>query len=398
MTAPAPRPPVTFRSVMRDPLMALWAGYIFLFPIYIIPSGLPQPADVLIIALTPIVLAGWDGRLSIPAKRAVFALLLFVIYIVIENVFWTFWSGAVSFNLRIGFLMSPLFYIYNGLVFLLALVTYKRRGDLFIEVAVRAVVITAVVNVPLTIILGRSTSLRSSGLFNGSNQLGYYAVLSASILLLGQRRARISTTMVVIGMLACTYLALVSASKAALVSTALIIIFSTVSRLRTVIVTAAVATLLIVTVDPLTDAVDRTIERVTAHGTSNLMEDRGYDRIVNNPEYWFLGAGEGGYTRFEDSTLIKSHELHSSAGTVFFCYGIAGSLLFLWFLFRIVRVAGMRQILIMIPVAAYGLSHQGLRVTELWLFLAMLVVIGQGRLLVKPAAARPRSALPAPVA
>jgi hypothetical protein len=97
---------------------------------------------------------------------------------------------------------------------------------------------------------------------------------------------------------------------------------------------------------------------------------------VNHPAYWILGSGEGGYDRFADTTVIGDHELHSSGGTLFFCYGIAGSLLFLGFLYQVIRVSAFRQLLLILPVCAYSLTHQGLRVTMLWVFLAMFLALG----------------------
>src|SRR5262249_23015217 len=163
---------------------------------------------------------------------------------------------------------------------------------------------------------------------------------------------------------------------AALVSEALIIIISMFSRIRTVLISIAAALLLFFAVPPVSDAVDRTIKRIETDESFGFYEERGYDRIVNNPEYLVFGAGEGGYIRFAENTMIRSHELHSSGGTLLFCYGIAGTFLFLLFLFQIIRVAHMRQIMIVLPTAAYGLSHQGLRVTLFWVFLALMVILG----------------------
>jgi hypothetical protein len=385
----------------RDYALWMWAAYIFFFPIYVFSSGLPQPADILIIALTPIVFRRWNGRLPIAARRAVFALLVFVVYVVASNFLWSILTMTFTINLRFGFLLSPFFYLYNALVFVLALLMYKENGQAFIDMTVRAVLVTCIVQVPMSLALGHSTTLRASGMFNAPNQLGYYAVLSASIILLGQRRARIHAVYIAAGLLACSYLALISASKAALVSTGLIITLSLISRLWTVLLATLVAAVLFVAVDPVSEAVDRTMLRIQTDQSFGLLEERGYDRIVNNPEYWVLGAGEGGYIRFADTTVIQSHELHSSAGTVFFCYGIAGTLLFLLFVFQVVRVGDVKQVLLTLPVAAYGLSHQGLRVTLFWVFLALIVMMGtrqaMSRVKAKPKLPA-RSGEPAPAA
>jgi len=390
----------------RDITLWMWAVFIFFFPIYVAPSGLPQPADVLIVVLAPMTLRKWDGRLPIAPKRAVFWLLIFMVYVTVSNMLWSVFTGTFSTNLRYGFLLSPLFYIYNALVFLIAIVMYKRKGEAFLEMTVRAVLFTVIAQVPISLLFGHSTQLRSSGMFNAPNQLGYFAVLSASIILLGQKRARLSTPIVIVGLLAAAYLALISASKAALVSEALIIVVSMFGRLRTVLIAIVTGLVLFLAVPQVGDAVDRTIKRIETDDSFGFVEERGYDRIINNPEYWVFGAGEGGYMRFAETTMIRSHELHSSGGTVFFCYGIAGTFVFILFMFQVIRVAHLRQVLIILPTAAYGLSHQGLRVTLFWVFLALMVILG-GRtawrpavgVKVKPPAPAPEgSELPAPAA
>jgi hypothetical protein len=123
--------------------------------------------------------------------------------------------------------------------------------------------------------------------------------------------------------------------------------------------------------EPSGDIVDRATGRfeTTADEDSGVsLAGRGYDRIWNHKEHWIVGAGEGAYTRFKSD--IGSHELHSSLGTLFFSYGIVGTSLFASFGFILLRGAGLRGVLQVIPAALYGLTHQGLRFTLLWVLLA----------------------------
>ncbi|HPH64350.1 MAG TPA: hypothetical protein PLF40_01325, partial [Kofleriaceae bacterium] len=225
----------------------------------------------------------------------------------------------------------------------------------------------------------RGGATRSKVLFNNPNQLGYYAILSASLLFLGQVRGWLSTMQAVVGTVACTYLALISASKAALVCIVLVIVIGMLSRIRTIIVTALVFSAFVLVVEPYTHVIERATNRVQNDETAGFFEERGYDRITQHPEYWLLGSGEGGYRRYAGLSVIGSHELHSSAGTLFFCYGIVGTLLFLAFLGRVVVGAGLQTALLLAPAAAYGLSHQGLRFTLLWVLMACVVAIKEAR-------------------
>ena len=387
--------PTSTRALLRDPMLRAWGAFIVLFPIYILPSGLPQPADAILLVLAPLVLQRWSGRLGRPQRRAVFALLAFAIYTTVSAIVWSIWLGTASVNLRVGFLLSPVFYIYNALVFVMGLALYQLRGTRFIEITVRATVVSVLIQVPLSFVFGHHSLLRSTGMFNNPNQFAYYAVLSASIIVIGQRRAGLTAIYSAVGIVACSYLALISASKAGLAATALILIVSLITRLRTVILATVIAGIALLVIDPGGETVNRTFERINTDQSYDFAEERGYDRIAQHPEYWVLGSGEGAYYRYADTGKIGEHELHSSAGTIFFCYGFVGSTVFLWFFFQLVRVAKFRQMLMLGPVVAYGLSHQGMRVTLLWIFLALFVSLAEKGISFRRAP--PRSARPAPL-
>ncbi len=49
---------------MRKPALLTWTIYLVLFPLYIFPSGLPQPGDLLVVLVVPLALQHWNGRLG----------------------------------------------------------------------------------------------------------------------------------------------------------------------------------------------------------------------------------------------------------------------------------------------------------------------------------------------
>ena len=116
------------------------------------------------------------------------------------------------------------------------------------------------------------------------------------------------------------------------------------------------------------------VERVAARFESigkdadDSAEQRGYDRIWLYPEYLLYGAGEGAEERFGE-TAGGDIEMHSTFGTVLFSYGIFGFGLFLLFLWIIFRRAPHRQLVYFAPICLYGLTHQGLRFSLMWVFL-----------------------------
>ena len=113
---------------------------------------------------------------------------------------------------------------------------------------------------------------------------------------------------------------------------------------------------------------------------------RGYDRIWIHPEYLLVGSGEGAYSRFR-SELVNS-ELHSSYGTLFFCYGIVGAGIFTYGLFLICRGARLIMILALVPTFLFSLLQPGLRFTLFWMMLEFL------RCVTRSSLARHRTYLP----
>nr|MBA3821505.1 hypothetical protein [Deltaproteobacteria bacterium] len=344
----------------------------------------PQPGDKLIVLLLPVALIGWyaPGRLGKRAVRAVRALFWFIIYVVFINLFWSLMNDAWSIKSKDGYLISPMFYIFDAFVFLMVLVLYDRYKERFLTLTVKLVLVSVVFQTFMTFVYTRGSALRSAGLFNQPNQLGYFAILAASILLLGQHRFRglpavLTPVQALVGQLCATYLALLSASKAALVSVAILGLVAVINRLRTLVVLGIVAAFFIFVANPFESAIERSTNRISNDQTMGFFEERGYDRLVQHPEWLLFGGGEGEYMRFKETSSIGSHELHSSIGTLVFCYGLAGTFLFFVFLHRVVKGASWTRLMILGPPAAFGLTHQGLRFTMLWVMLGIVVMLNE---------------------
>jgi len=358
--------------VIRDPALFLWSLYILLFPIYIFKSGLPQPGDILVVLLAPAVFLTGSNRLFPAAILPVRAILLFTGYMLLVNLTWTVALDAYALSTKTGFLITPTYYIYNVILFLIALVMYRRYRERFLWLTLQLTLVSVSLQVFISFFFSRG-GIRGEVLFNNPNQLGYFAVLSASILCYGRRQLGLGTVPATIGLLASGYLSLLSSSKAALGATAILIIVGLLSNPRFVVVSVLGALLLLVSSSKVDEAMDRMRTRFATDETAGFFEERGYDRIMNHKEHWFFGAGEGGYKRFKHTTVIGSHELHSSGGTIFFSYGFIGTWLFALFCWRVVRRARPRYVLMLLPAIAFGLTHQGLRFTLLWVLLALFV-------------------------
>lgn len=378
----APRPlhllAEELRLLTRSPALATWALYLFLLPIYIFSSGLPQPGDLMIFPLLPAALTSWNGRLSKVSARPIRSLATFVLWCFLVNYAWMIILGKFALIGKDAFLLIPLFYAYNALILLCVLVLHQRFGEPFLRLTLNAVLVTALVQVAASLVVS-SPGGRHAVLFNNPNQLGLYAMLSANILAFGRRRLGFGALKSAVGLTACVYLALLSASKAALAGSVLLFLIALLNNPRTVVLLAIAMVGLLSFPNPLTRSMERTAMRLGEEQEGGFFEGRGYDRIWNHKEYWVMGAGEGGLTRFKDTSVIGDHELHSSAGTLFFCYGFVGLGMFVAFLLRVIEGATLRNALMLAPAFAYGLAHQGLRFTLFWILIGIFICLKEQR-------------------
>ena len=367
----------TWRQVMREPLLVTWAIYLALIPLYIFKSGLPQPGDVFVLILIPLALRRWDGKLGRDMREAVRALIWFTLWICLVNYTWVLVTGNVTMFGPDSFLLYPLYYVYNASIFLVALVLFRRYGDVFLRVTVAVVIGTVLVQV-LSAMVFRGGAGRGTLFFNNPNQLGYYALLAATLIALTHRRLQLRLVISSIALVCCGLLAVISASRAAAGGIALLLVFLLFSNPKVIVVAGLAAVVAISGVGPIAHAIDASQERVlnrSSHSDRTFFEERGYDRIWRNEKYLVLGAGEGGLSRFDDTAFVKNMEIHSSAGTVLFSYGIVGSILFLVFTWRVIRRAHVRLMVTLVPPLLYAGAHQGLRFTLLWVVLATFVAI-----------------------
>src|SRR5262249_9548312 len=97
------------------------------------------------------------------------------------------------------------------------------------------------------------------------------------------------------------------------------------------------------------------------------LEARGYMRMVENPQYLLLGAGEGGFDRFKGD---KPRELHSGLATLLFSYGPMGSLIFAALLYAVFSKQEKYFLVLLVLILLFGLVQQNIRFSMFWVFLA----------------------------
>lgn len=374
MIAAEVRPPVNhWRLMFQHPGLFLWMLFVLLTPVHVVGSGLPQPGDWLILLLVPVVLIGWKGSLERAGARMVRPLLWFTVWVIVVNYAWAFVLGRWSDPK--DFLIHPLFYVFNAAIFVCSLVLARQHRDAFLRITVDVVYGTIIVLTLWSFFFGRG-DFRSQLAFNSPNQLGYYALLSACVFAIAQRPLGMTRLKGAVGITCCAYLAMLSASRAAVAGILMLLVVLLFSNPRTIIIVSLAAIGLVSLGGPVAHAIEVSQQRYERGKDARLSftEERGYDRILNNPEFLVTGAGEGGYERF---VRVGQHrrELHSSLGTVVFAYGIVGVLLFWVFFWRVVKGSPKRMAMMLVPVLMYTIAHQGLRFTMFWVAIAMFVVL-----------------------
>ncbi len=369
---PAPRSEL--RRLLRRPEVVVWCGFVFCIPFYVFPSGLPQPGDFLMLLLVPLALYGWKGRLPGVFARPFRVLLLFVLWVVIVQYSWAAILGNWGFHGKDTFILFAVYYVFNAAVMLASMILYQRHGDPFLRLTTWFLLASIGVQV-VGSFFTYYNQYRDRVFFNNPNQLGYYAVLAACMMGLLQRKLRLGFWITVSGLLGCLYLGLVSASRAAAGGAAVILVVTLVANPKIVIAAIPLIGGLLLT-GPVARAIEATERRVAVDQFPEMsfLEERGWGRIYDNPEYVILGAGEGGTGRFRDS-VIGTHEIHSSAGMIIFSYGLVGTFLFLWFSWRVLQGSRLAAALMLTPIFAFSFAHHGLRDSMLWMVLAIFLML-----------------------
>jgi hypothetical protein len=361
--------PIRIRRLLRQPVLFVWACYVLLTPLYVFSGGLPQPGDALIILVVPMALVQWNGRLPRMTVRTLRPLLLFTGWVVLVSVAWAvlLWEWGTN-------LLYPLYYIYNTAFFFVAVLLYQRFGTVFLRFTVQLVFVTVLGQVVASFAMVGSEG-RNQLFFDNPNQLGYYALLAACMLAAAHRWLGSSLWASSVGMVCCGYLAVLSSSRSSVAGIAFLLVLLLFANPRILLVAALASVGFTLLDTPLGQSVETLQRRVSEKRNPDMtfFEQRGYDRIWRNKEHVLLGAAEGARWRWRESTRIRTAEIHSSAGTLLFSYGIPGVLLFGVFLVRVIRGVRIREGLLLLPPLFYSVAHQGLRFTMLWVLLALFV-------------------------
>jgi hypothetical protein len=354
-------------------------GVIFI-PIYIFPSGGVQLSDLFFFISLFLFLI--NGKRSLLFSELKYSSKLKYLRIFI---FWTFIVNLIVFIdwMQTNTLLSSVYYVYNYLIMILTLAFFRLSGNSFLTkiyysffISIILVFLVAILN--FDYLFADKYYFRRAVSFNNPNQLGYWALMSMTVLfilkkILSLNKVKYFNVIFALGILMTLYLSIISLSKASTISVIILIILNSVNNFKIMLflsfVTIASFSYIQLEEDNFISRIDKRISDVGKANDDNL-EGRNYDRLWKYPEYLFLGAGEGTIEqRFE-----KDNEIHSTIGTIIFSYGFFGTLSFLLFLFSCIRENKYSFLFFLIPLLLYSITHMGLRTKTFWIILILVII------------------------
>jgi hypothetical protein len=322
-------------------------------------------------------------------------------WILLVNVFFNVYLIMVYGYKKFDFFMSFAYFLLNWLVLLLPLLLYLKYGQRFLQATFYGLLIGVLLPIVLHFAgLSSPVKYRTVLFFKNPNQLGYYSLLAATMVLLIRDQIKgIKPHYFLMLSLGCLYTAFLSVSMAALASVALLFVLDLVSRSKNRV--RNIFSMFVLSV-LIYGAVVSTTQGIAALDMFNIRleskeaatsgrdargseyEKRNYERISNHPEYLVLGAGEGAYERF--ISWDPGNEIHSSFGTVAFCYGLPGTILLLMVIYLSMRHLKFLHQLYAMPIFLYGITHNGLRFSMFWVTIAVFAVLGLHRWIIMQSA------------
>lgn len=357
----------------------LWVVYLALSPLYIFPSGQPQPVDWLGVIWVALVIVGLGVRFTRPVARIVGVLVLAVAWSAVVAVGWY----LLSFEAEV--LRAPLFYAYNVAI-VIALLSIAARDRVAVLRATEGGLFLALTVIMVGLIVTDSDSYRNTSFFNNPNQLGYFGLLAGAMV--GLIADQLGWSLVRMGLFGIAMVAaLFSFSLAALggvvvtVAWALRGVWSRWRRMSWVVmIFVLVATSAALWGEALygTSLLEGW-ERRAVVADSKLeaaLSERGYYRLFEYPQFLLTGAAEGALHRIGPT---MRHEMHSTPGTIVFSYGVPGAVLSGIIILLLWRLGSAQLLAVFVGPIVYGLSHQGLRFTPLWLVAALYLVVVTSR-------------------
>lgn len=362
-------------------VLFLFCLFIILKPFYFWSSGLPQISDgvLLLLIIFYIFKNKFRIKFSKESKLFIYAGLGFVLYVILINTVW-----SLMLDEKFELFKTSAFYIYNFLASLMVLILYHEYHNFFYKYMYISFLISTFIQLTIYLISGKFDGTRALVFFNNPNQLGYHNLLVLGFLILISQRQKINPWWFISSVIATLILCFSSLSKAAIFSYSGLLVFFLFIKIitkkfdkRAIIYLVIIILILsmkyysskeIIISNQLYKSVMYRVSRIGLDTDDNF-SGRGYDRLVNYPQYLVFGSGEAEFSRFGYDI-----EIHSTLGNILMSYGIIGLFLYVTSIMIAIMSNRWRDSYIVFYIFLYGLTHNGIRNTLLWILVALVSV------------------------
>lgn len=361
--------------------------YMVLKPFYLFSSGLPQISDMFMALCAVFFLLRDRGKVILPGEYVGW-IKAFMVTIVFQSAIQLVWWIGLAEN---KMLLFAAYYVFNFIVAYVCICIGKKIGIEKLKLAICKGCFYSILITSMGFLVHRGSGLRSTGFFNNPNQLGYYALLLATIIAFFPDTLPKWQNMVVIVLSLLTNV--MSLSKASILGFAgLALCFAIWGRKGNTPKQIIVKILLLLAIvggalwffysDSSLILENRTLSslrsRILYMGMekdSSFGEGRGYDRVWEMGIHFIWGMGEGAYSRFE---TLTGKEVHATYVNTLVSYGVMGLAAYGYLMLKPMAAKGktIRNIACFSGVLLYFFTHNGIRNTLLWILIAVVIQEG----------------------
>lgn len=354
--------------------------YVFLKPFYFFSSGIPQPADLLLVIVFIPFLYSLDINRLMDYKNFRY-LLLFLLLVVVVNGYYFFLE--FDSNTSYAYLISISFLLFNIIFFIFSYQLLSNFSNKDFKYLFYVIFISLFIQFLLLLFdfdkgIVNNFKGRAYLTFNNPNQLSYYCILLSTIVLISYKRVAIPLYIVTLIFSISLVLILKTESRPAIIGALVLFLYFIMTVFKEkafknlFIFLLPLSLIVLIQGDNINEEYLRMSNRFTRLEKTNKKElkQRGFSRIMEYPQYLIYGSGEGNFNRFVKKENVRAIEIHSSFITLWYCYGILGLLLFCLFLFYTLPKLSYFDLWALFPVFLCNIFHNGFRFTLFWFLLS----------------------------
>lgn len=357
--------------------LLVYLGYA-LFPLYFLPSGLPQISDVILSIFIFLSLFFFLAK-SIKIKALPIEWSLLLLTVILVQLSWSIKLQAWSLFQHV------FFWLFNYLVAFCLYNFIVNDQKKYLSILYRAIS-TALIISTAGVFLYLFNEGRVTGFFNNPNQLAYFSLISLVILSF-LKDFKLNNAFHIF-ILALSILSILLSASIGATASLLLVVTSyllksiNLKRFIQIFIATIAMVALIITIggSRLTENVNNRLARVDTK-VANIQDERSYDRILIHADLILLGAGEGEYSRFDGN---RPNEIHSSFGNLLFSYGLLSFLLFSSLLIKILIRLPRAYSISFLATMSYSVTHMGLRSVYFWLLITICLYFSQAKATVIP--------------